>query len=175
MPLVKYRFDTAEARAQQLVREHVAPLVKEAGFRKTRLNWHRRRGSAVHVINIQHSQWNSHESKVSYVNVGFALDELCRWAGEAVNERILHHHCGLVGFYARLNTLLPATPSSWTIDRATDITKLAEQLCGLLRSIVAELDVVHSPRAAVTHAWFDIEWMWSDSVRQHLLELVGGG
>ena len=161
---------TAEAKVRLLVSAHVAPLLKQAGFRKTRLNWHRRRGSAVHVINLQQSRWNSSENKEFFINIAFALDELCELTGAPIHERIPYYHCDSVGGRKRLESLAPRAPSSWTVSPGTDIDKLGTRLCRFLSSIVKELDQIDSPQAFADHPWFQIEW-WT-ALRENVLRVL---
>jgi len=44
----------------------IKPLMKDAGFKKSAFNWHRRADNVVQVLNFQGSQW----SKSVYVNLG---------------------------------------------------------------------------------------------------------
>lgn len=48
----------AGQRIDDLVRIHVHPVLKLAGFRRSNRTWNRAIGDLVHVVNIQASQWN---------------------------------------------------------------------------------------------------------------------
>lgn len=51
---------------QKQLANAIKPLMKDAGFKKTAFNWHRKIDSVVQVLNFQGSQW----SKSLYINLG---------------------------------------------------------------------------------------------------------
>jgi len=51
---------------------HLAPELKERGFRKTGPSWHRVRDRMIQVFNVQKSQWGA----LIYLNVGIYLTDL---------------------------------------------------------------------------------------------------
>ena len=51
-------------------REHVGPLLKLHGFRKSGRTWRRAVGNVVQVVNLQASRWNSAESGDFTCNLG---------------------------------------------------------------------------------------------------------
>lgn len=77
----------AEAALKDAIARAVTPALKAAGFRKDGLSYHRRRGEAAQVVNIQVSHGSTAMEKTFYLNAGLAFDAVCRLAGLPVLER----------------------------------------------------------------------------------------
>lgn len=75
----------AQHRFDSMVKDHLAPLLKAAGFKKQGLNFRRRWGEdgtgGWHVINIQKSQWGNRDLVNFTVNLGLACDLYTRYQG----------------------------------------------------------------------------------------------
>lgn len=56
----------------------LAPLLKQEGFTKQRLNWRKDLGATIAVLNVQVSAWGD---RSYYVNVGIYLKALGRGVG----------------------------------------------------------------------------------------------
>jgi hypothetical protein len=95
----------------------LAPLLKEQGFKKERLNWRKDLGPSTAVLNIQVSPWGD---RSYYVNVGVYLKVL------GAEVRPTHNRCHI---QQRLPVEAPALVVSaalrWFVCRA-DIAALAE-------------------------------------------------
>jgi Domain of unknown function (DUF4304) len=146
------RIMTASDTFDTFVRTSVAPPLKAAGFKKTALNWHRRRGRAVHVINMQHSTGNTHESKLFYMNVGVALDELCFHMGVEMSEKPKEYACDEIGVRGRINDFVPGLPTSWEVRTAPFE---ASAVVGGLQTVVAQMDAIEDVASFARTSWID--------------------
>lgn len=145
----------AESLFQTFVAEAVTPPLREAGFRKSGSNYHRRWGDTAQVVNIQLSRGSTWTEKEFYVNVGIAFDAICALAKVPVLDRPKEYECDDRGTRDRLEKLIPDIPSSWVIrvgtDTASDVGRLREGL----ELLVTELEPIRSPSDYRTHRWFD--------------------
>src|SRR5579883_542661 len=66
----------AEALLTDVLARAVTPPLKAAGFRKSGMNYHRRRGEAVQVVNVQVSHGSSRAEKQFSINAGVAFDAI---------------------------------------------------------------------------------------------------
>jgi len=64
--------------------DELAPLLKEHGFKKERLNWRKGHGPSIAVLNVQVSPWGD---RSYYVNVGVYLKAL------GTEARPTHNRC----------------------------------------------------------------------------------
>jgi hypothetical protein len=133
----------------------VTPVLKAAGFRKTGLSYHRRRGSTTQVVNIQGSQWSSGDEKRFYVNVGVSFDTLCELAGIPILEKPKEYECDTRGFRHRLEAVIAEAPASWTIHANHDESAAVVALRACLQQLVDQLEGIDGPASFRTHAWFD--------------------
>ncbi len=145
----------AEDLLKEVVAQAITPPLKVAGFRKSALNYHRRRGETVQVINIQLSQGSTATEKVFYVNAGIAFDALCRLMGQPVLETLKEYQCDECGTRDRLENLIPGAPDRWGLSDADDVLRIVGVLRGLIDQLVAELDTIDGVDAYRAHRWFD--------------------
>ena len=67
---------TAQDDFDALVRESVAPALREYGFKRSKATFHRRVEGAWQVINFQKNKWSRREHVLFTVNLGTAIDAL---------------------------------------------------------------------------------------------------
>lgn len=128
--------ESAEDAFASLLGSHIAPLLKERGFRKQKLTFTRRREGVVDVVNLQRSAGNSHESIRFYVNCGVYSAEFDRVIGRVPQERPKEVDCQ---YRRRIEHIAPGIGPHVTMAAGTDVAAVAEQVCGAL---VAALDVM---------------------------------
>lgn len=145
----------AEAILNEVVARAFVPPLKAAGFRKTGLNFHRRRGETVQVVNVQVSHGSTAMAKTFYVNVGIAFDAICRLAGHPVLERPKEYECTIRGMRDRLEELVPGLPPEWKVGAGDDIEAIAGPVRAAIDRLVAELDRIDGLAAYRAHPWFD--------------------
>ena len=145
----------AEALLTDLIARAVTPPLKAAGFRKDGMNYRRRRGETVQVVNLQVSHGSTAAGKTFYINVGIAFDAICRLAGSPVLERPKEYECDDRGTRDRLEALLPGLPDSWRIGVGEDGGETAEALRVAIDRLAAELERIDGVDAYRRHPWFD--------------------
>jgi hypothetical protein len=145
----------AEGLLIDVIAQAVTPPLKAAGFRKTGMNYHRRRGDTVQVVNVQVSHGSTGTEKRFYVNVGIAFDALSGLAGLPVLERPKEYECDERGTRSRLELLVPGAPDRWVIRDREDVGMTVELLRGFFDRLVAELDRIDGLVAYRSHPWFD--------------------
>jgi hypothetical protein len=152
MPTVK---SPADEFFDWVVREAVTAVLKSAGFRKSGMNYHRRRGTCVQVVNVQVSRLSTRDEKRFYVNVGLAFDELCSLAHVPILEKPKEYECDARGTRDRLQDLIPGNDEDWHAGPQHDVAETVERLRGAMATLVAELDRIDGPAAYRSHRWFD--------------------
>lgn len=132
----------------------VTPTLRAAGFAKSDMNYHRRHGETVQVINIQVSHGSTATQKDFYVNVGIAFDAICRLAGLQVLDKPKEYDCDQRGMRDRVQALIDTDPGSF-VRVSTDSSGTEEALARCLRSLTDELDRIDALPAWRAHRWFD--------------------
>jgi hypothetical protein len=121
------------------------PPLSAAKFRKKALCFQRRLGDTVQVVDVQLSAGNTAGAVRFYVNVGVAFPALWALEDDADDDPWRAHECH---FQQRLEDLVDA-PKWWTVDAGTDRAVLAARLRAVAEALLARLDRVRSPRAAI--------------------------
>jgi len=145
----------AETLLKQVIAEAVTPPLKAVGFRKTGMNYHRRLGETVQVVNVQVGHGSTWAEKVFYINTGVAFDALCELAGVPVLERPKEYQCDGRGTRDRLRDLVPASPDSWVLRVGEDAGGTVASLHGLIQRLGEQLDRIDGLSAYRSHPWFD--------------------
>ena len=123
---------------------------KAAGFKKAGLNFYRRRGEVVHVVNFQLSHGNFADEGRFYVNVGVSFDPLWGLAGKPAPDRPKEYQCQ---FRRRLENLVDGTAEAYEVSATTDLEGLAGEIGGHFQRLVSELDRIDSLRSFLAHRW----------------------
>jgi hypothetical protein len=145
----------AEEWMLKILANGVTPPLKDAGFRKTGTNYHRRRGQTVQVVNVQLSHGSTWDEKIFYVNAGIAFDAICELAELPVSERPKEFECDRRGTRARLEDLVEGAPDTWTIREGVAVAEISVTLRELITRLRAELDRIDGLAAYRSHPWFD--------------------
>lgn len=180
--------------ADTLIDAGATPVLKANGFTQRDLNFHRRRGTTVQVMNFQRSLDNRGGDNVFFINLGVAFDVLWKIQGIDLNgptqkylEKPLEHECHL---RSRLENLIPNCPRWWVVSdtnaalfRETsrtngreivvspeDVTMVAKFLAGFIDQAIIELNKIDSPKAFLAHHWRDVPG--NQGVTQHLTSVV---
>ncbi|MDX8355366.1 DUF4304 domain-containing protein [Cognatiyoonia sp. IB215182] len=130
-----------------LVRTSFVNPLKQAGFKKRALNWTRQTEEFYSLINIQRSQWNSHEQLRFFVNVGLHpldFDNPPNTKSPKTFE-----------FWARLRSddLLSNTPGAFEIHEDTPISDLITELTYIVKALVEELNQIRSVELLIQKAF----------------------
>lgn len=138
---------------QKVVKDAVVVHTKPAGFKKSTLSFHRRKGETVQVINIQVSQGSSWDEKKFYVNAGWAFDSVCTFLRLPILEKVKEYECDTRGSRDRWESLVPNVPDS--ISTNCDLGELVGKVSAGIKGLVAELDLIDSIQAYRRHRWFE--------------------
>ena len=137
---------------------------RTAGFRKTGLNFHRRRGEVVHVLNVQLSRYNHGHDGAFYVNVGLAFDRLWILADRPIPERPPEVQCH---FRRRLESLTAGVPPSWQVSATTDTEQVGRALAAGVAQLVGQLDRVDAIPPFLALGWLGAGADYGLSARLH--------
>lgn len=142
----------------------LVPYLKGKGFLKTRLNFHRRVGDSVQVINIQKSSWNSAESGSFYVNVGLAFDTVWKIRNHPIQEKPPEFKCHARW---RINQLVPIDPKFWEVNQRTDLHAVSARLRDDVDKLLPDLDRIDSVATLQVHPWFKEPGMIVKELKSH--------
>lgn len=145
----------AESLLKEIVAQAISPPLKVAGFRKTGMNYHRRRGETVQVVNVQVSHGSTSSEKSFYVNVGLAFDAICRLMELPILEKPKEYECDDRGTRDRLETFVADCPARWIVTAGEDVSEMTGSLLTSIERLSAELDRIDGIAAYRRHAWFD--------------------
>ncbi len=145
----------AEASLKDVVAQAVTAPLKTAGFRKTGMNYHRRHGQTVQVINVQVSHGSSWMEKKFFVNVGIAFDAVCQLSQVAILERPKEYECDDRGTRDRLGQLIPDIPDSLVVRAGKEVNGILTVLNRAVERLRVELDHIDGLEAYRSHRWFD--------------------
>jgi hypothetical protein len=151
-----------------LIGKGTAPLLKEAGFRKSGLRFDRHLGQVVQVIEFQLSQANFADTGRFYVNVGLGFDGLWNLEGRSRPPRPKAHECQVS---KRLEEVRPEAPAHWDVSASTDLDALSGDLSGSVSGLLGELDGITSIGAMLEAGWLRIG---ADLITRAKLRYVGG-
>lgn len=135
-----------ESTFNQLLKETVTPLMKDAGFRKTALNYYRQGTGMVYMINVQKSQSNSVAETGFYINCGVHSPEIEEALGGSPNPMPKEYQCH---FRCRIQELSSEAHDKYVIDSQTDLKQLQGQLEKSLSEALAVFESLSAPYAFV--------------------------
>jgi hypothetical protein len=147
-------YTSAHELFDDIVKGAVTPILKPLGFRKTALNFYRRHKDTVQVINLQSSSGSYWQEKLFYINVGIAFDAICQFAQLEILEKPRYYFCSERGMNQRLEILIPAAPSTWSVKFDCDPEPVARQLQDVIEMLTTELQEVDSIQTYCNHRWF---------------------
>ncbi|HEY3967847.1 MAG TPA: DUF4304 domain-containing protein [Planctomycetaceae bacterium] len=142
-------------RLNEVVAQAAVPVLKRAGFRKTALNFDRRHGEAVQVINFQTSHGPDSAATTFYINVGIAFDAVCVLTGCQVIENPKEHECDARGTRDRIQGLISGAPDCWTVRDGDAIGECVNSVRDFVGRVLLELNQIDGIAAYRSHFWFD--------------------
>jgi len=96
---------------EDVVKAGIAPILKNAGFKKSARNFHLVQPESIAVINVQASQWNAGNEGQFTLNVGRyypSIDEQIR--GEMLSRLPKEYQCTI---RRRIGSLMPSRKDNW--------------------------------------------------------------
>jgi len=153
---------------ESIVNASVTKVAREAGFKKSRLNFFRRKGTIIQVINIQLSRWNRGLEADFYVNIALAFDELRIHDGIPMVETPKEYECD---FRSRLERLVPGTPHIWQVAPQVESESIAMSLFQSISVAVSFLNEIDSLSTflniALKEKWFALPGDYDLLARLH--------
>ena len=144
---------SATATLTSAVAASMKPLAVGGGYKKDKLNYRRRRGETLQVVNFQLSRGNSAAEARCYVNVAVAFDAIHALTGDRAPDVLEEHQAH---FRARLEDIVKGAPPHWTVSASTDFGALGAELGAALITAAAWLDAVDGPAALLSRAPLDV-------------------
>ncbi|MEM7587129.1 MAG: DUF4304 domain-containing protein [Acidobacteriota bacterium] len=139
-----------------VVRRGVTSMLRPYGFRKSGLNFHRRNGDVIQVVNLQNSHGSSPAAKRFYINVGLSFDDLCRLTGTEQLDRPKEYECEGRGTRARLEELIDDVPERWEVRANRDAPgRVLDNLKPALAQLACELQIIENALSYRRHRWFE--------------------
>lgn len=114
----------------ELIKNHLAPMMKEKGFRKSGANFWRDSSSAIDVLNIQKSQWNDAWEASFYVNLGVYWKAFHRDQGTEFKSKFPREYDCTV-----FSRVLEPTINAWTLRPDSDLGQVGTILTDTVQEI----------------------------------------
>ena len=155
-----------------IINNRITTIVSRENFQKDQLDFRRRHGSTIQVINIRPAVESMGNASTFYVNIGIAFDELWQYFGMAIPENPMEHECH---FRTRLEQLFSNCPQWWVVSGDSSTTQFFKQvsrlggreiasndsevdqvsklLSSLIQKAVFELNQIDGPRKFLDHFW----------------------
>ena len=117
------------------IREYIAPINKQQGFKKRGRNFHKALVDCIYVINVQASQWNEADSGQFTINLGvyFPNIELETWGDIAeITERPTEPRCTA---RTRIGSLVePYCDKWWEISPTSSQAEIGNEVVHLINT-----------------------------------------
>jgi uncharacterized protein DUF4304 len=123
-------------RIKLIVDRGLAPSLKQAGFRRTGMNFFRQHGEAVQTVNVQSSRWNSDASGSFTINVGVDFAEVAQlMPGFMPMPSFPKEYCCILRI--RVGEIMPARKDCWwEVAENTNAEALAAELVTVWTSYI---------------------------------------
>jgi hypothetical protein len=124
-------------RIKQIVDRGLAPSLRQAGFRRNGMSFHRLDGEALHVVNVQSSQWNSRASGKFTINVAVDFADVTKLLpGRQPMPTIPKEYCCVLRM--RVGNLMPDNRDHWwTVTPETQDEHLTAELMTVWTDYIA--------------------------------------
>ena len=158
---------------KQLVKNEVKPLLVKRGYAKKNLGFVKAQNNLLYSFHLQKSHGNSAEQVMFYVNCGIYSPELAQWATTSSTpgasgatspsvSAVSDPHSVAPQFTARIEELVPAAPSRYSLTPDVDPEAFTKELIRHLTDAVAFLETITDTRAILDY--------YRDRVALHLSE-----
>lgn len=130
-----------------LVKSHLAPILKSAGFRKSGHNFWRDATDWIDVLNIQKSQWNDAWQASFYINLGVYWKEYNRYRGVTYKTKFPHEYDCTV-----FSRIFEPEKKSWTLQPDSDLNQIGGVLNNAVQLVAFKwFDEMHSYKGTLGH------------------------
>jgi hypothetical protein len=134
-----------------IVDRGLAPSLKQAGFRRNGMSFHRQNGEALQVVNVQSNRWNSGTSGSFTMNVAVHFENVAKlMPGYMPMPAVPKEYCCIVR--VRVGELMPARKDHWwNVADDTNPEALAAELVTVWTAYVLPWLDTHSTVSALTN------------------------
>lgn len=123
---------SAQDKFDDLLKAHVAPVLQEAGFKRSGSTFRRRRTGAWQILNLQRSRWSDSRSAEFTINLGASLDVLHGSDPSWVKRGWpLEAQCD---FRTRIGALLNGADKWWAVTRLRSVGSVAAPAINAIES-----------------------------------------
>lgn len=123
----------------QLVKETIKPLLKTAGFKKSRMHFYHTNGEINFAINIQKSQGNSFEQVKFYINCYIHSTKIDEVLGRKIKEMPDVYY-----FSKRISSIVNSGEDGYYITKDTDFLALNTLIENDLKLLISFFDSIQS-------------------------------
>jgi hypothetical protein len=134
-----------------VIAEAVTPLTRAVGFRKSGLNFHRRRGEVVQVLGFRVDPASTSDKKDFSADVGLAI---CKLAGVAILENVKEYQCDDRGTRGPLCEFISRAPGSWIVRASQPADKVRDSLSRNVTAVIEEMNEIEDVESFSRHRWF---------------------
>jgi hypothetical protein len=131
----------------ELLKDYLAPLMKDSGFRKSGANFWRDDANVIDVLNIQKSQWNNAWEASFYVNLGVYWKAFHRDQGSEFKSKFPREYdC------TAFSRVLEPTAKTWRLMPSADISDVGNTLIETIQEIAFPwFEEMHSETNILSH------------------------
>lgn len=128
------KYPTAQERLKLLIGSHIAPVMKEAGYKKLGKRFGKRNADGWLILDIQTSQWSNKDELGFYINTGFRSDIVVRLSEDSPRLDAMPpcSHCHLT---ERPHTGELVQEQPWTIESEYDASDVGVTVQSLIQKI----------------------------------------
>ena len=131
----------------ELIKDYLAPMMKEKGFRKSGANFWLDDENVIDVLNIQKSQWNDAWEASFYVNLGVYWKAFHRDQGSEFKSKFPRaYNC------TAFSRVLEPTAKTWRLLPNSDLSKVGNILSETVKKIAFPwFEEMHSEASILSH------------------------
>ena len=127
----------------RVIAEAVVPLTKPAGFRKSGMNFHRRRGEAVQVLGFRMNVAGCCTTRCEFgADLGLSFDSMCELAELPILDKPSEADCDYRVTRDSLNEFIALAPELWRFRPGGDTAKIALSVHQCTAAAIQELDQI---------------------------------
>jgi hypothetical protein len=140
----------ARERILQIIATSMTSDLLEAGFTRAGIDFYRRQGEVVQLVQVQLSASNFFNHGHFSINVALNFNRVCQLEHKAVVEQPKEYLCQ---FRRRLETLIAGAPPRWEVGDGLEQPEMAVQLRAACRQLIALLNGIDSLERFLALGW----------------------
>lgn len=123
----------------QIISEVIKPVLKQHGFGKKGMNFYKRIGDLIFLVNIQKSHGNTADQTKFYINCGIHSTDMDRVIGRSVLVEPKEYEC----YYKdRISSIVHAVNDGYLISSDTDLQALNLTISTDLTAVISLFDTI---------------------------------